>query len=74
MCVLWQYKIQYIDYGNLEEVGGGSLVELPAGLAAQSPLAFKVVLHQTRAKDLSDKQVPTDVCKALYIDQQPDLL
>ncbi|XP_052776384.1 serine/threonine-protein kinase 31-like [Mya arenaria] len=51
-----KYKIQYIDYGNIEEVGAGSLVEIPASLSSFRPLATKIVLHNTRAKDLSDKQ------------------
>lgn len=52
-----QYKIQYIDYGNVEEVSASSLVELPAALSSIKRLAIKVMLHNTRAKDLSDKQV-----------------
>ncbi|WAQ96046.1 STK31-like protein [Mya arenaria] len=56
LLIVALYKIQYIDYGNIEEVGAGSLVEIPASLSSFRPLATKIVLHNTRAKDLSDKQ------------------
>ncbi|KAL4239766.1 RNA catabolic process [Mactra antiquata] len=51
-----QFKIQYIDYGNSEEVSLQSLIEIPANIANIKGLAIKVQLHNTRAKDISDKQ------------------
>ncbi|KAL3877743.1 hypothetical protein ACJMK2_035406, partial [Sinanodonta woodiana] len=51
-----RFKIQYIDYGNTEEVLSGSLVEIPNNLACIPGLAEKVVLNNTRPKDLSDKK------------------
>ncbi|XP_053392636.1 serine/threonine-protein kinase 31-like isoform X2 [Mercenaria mercenaria] len=51
-----KYKIQYIDYGNTEEVAISSLVELAPNVANVKGLACKIQLHNTRAKDLSDKQ------------------
>ena len=52
-----QYKIQYIDYGNVEEVTSSALVEIPSNLANLKGMASKIMLHNTRAKDLSDKMV-----------------
>ncbi|KAK3605443.1 hypothetical protein CHS0354_007526 [Potamilus streckersoni] len=51
-----RFKIQYIDYGNTEEVLSGSLVEIPHNLACIPGLAEKVILNNTRPKDLSDKK------------------
>ncbi|XP_052262837.1 serine/threonine-protein kinase 31-like isoform X2 [Dreissena polymorpha] len=50
-----KYKIQYIDYGNVEEVTSSALVEIPSNLASLRGMASKIMLHNTRAKDLSDK-------------------
>ncbi|KAJ8319001.1 hypothetical protein KUTeg_004092 [Tegillarca granosa] len=48
-------KVQYIDYGNTEEISIKSLVEIPPALSASKPLAHKIVFHNTRPKDLSDQ-------------------
>jgi len=60
-----QFKIQYVDYGNIEEVTAQSLVELPPGLANMKGLAIKIVMHNTRAKDISDKSV-SDLWEGVY--------
>ena len=54
---LFQFKIQYIDYGNTEEIALSGLVEIPQNIASIKGLAQKIVLHNILAKDLSDKQV-----------------
>ncbi|KAK6170857.1 hypothetical protein SNE40_019152 [Patella caerulea] len=46
-------KIQYIDYGNSEEIDPSSLVEIPQEITNYSPFAQKLVLHNLRSKDLS---------------------
>ena len=56
-CFLFQFKIQYIDYGNTEEIALSGLVEIPQNIASIKGLAQKIVLHNILAKDLSDKQV-----------------
>ncbi|BFZ03297.1 hypothetical protein BsWGS_06335 [Bradybaena similaris] len=38
-------KVQYIDFGNMEEVNPSNLVELPKSLTALPPCALKFVLH-----------------------------
>ncbi|XP_052059491.1 serine/threonine-protein kinase 31-like isoform X3 [Mytilus californianus] len=48
-------KVQYIDYGNTEEVKADHLVEIPQSLASVKPLATKLILHNCYAHDLSDQ-------------------
>ncbi|XP_063430634.1 serine/threonine-protein kinase 31-like isoform X2 [Mytilus trossulus] len=48
-------KVQYIDYGNTEEVKADHLVEIPPSLASVKPLATKLILHNCYAHDLSDQ-------------------
>lgn len=50
-------KVQYIDYGNTEEVKADHLVEIPPSLASVKPLATKLILHNCYAHDLSDQNV-----------------
>ena len=50
-------KVQYIDYGNTEEVKNENLVEIPQSIAAVKPLAQKLILHNCYANDLSDQNV-----------------
>ena len=57
LLFLFQFKIQYIDYGNTEEIALSGLVEIPQNIASIKGLAQKIVLHNILAKDLSDKQV-----------------
>ncbi|XP_069123904.1 serine/threonine-protein kinase 31-like isoform X2 [Argopecten irradians] len=47
-------KVQYIDYGNSEEISVNSLVEIPQTLASNKPLATKFVLHNTKANKFND--------------------
>ncbi|XP_060063477.1 serine/threonine-protein kinase 31-like [Ylistrum balloti] len=47
-------RVQYIDYGNSEEISVNSLVEIPQTLAANKPLATKFMLHNTRANKFND--------------------
>ncbi|XP_060586126.1 serine/threonine-protein kinase 31-like isoform X2 [Ruditapes philippinarum] len=68
-----KYKIQYIDYGNTEEVSSSSLVELAPSVASVKGLAFKVQLNNTRAKDLSDK-LGKQFLKALTDNQMGQLV
>ncbi|XP_062615435.1 serine/threonine-protein kinase 31-like isoform X2 [Saccostrea cucullata] len=48
-------KVQYIDYGNTEEIHANQLLEIPPTVAAHKPLAYKMVLHNTKAKDVTDQ-------------------
>ncbi|XP_061175538.1 serine/threonine-protein kinase 31-like isoform X2 [Saccostrea echinata] len=48
-------KVQYIDYGNTEEIHADQLLEIPPTVAAHKPLAYKIVLHNTKAKDVTDQ-------------------
>ncbi|KAL5019065.1 hypothetical protein ScPMuIL_004787 [Solemya velum] len=48
-------KVQYIDYGNTEEIDLNVLVEIPQNLAAIPSLSQKIVLHNTKAKDISNQ-------------------
>ncbi|KAL8593195.1 hypothetical protein ACOMHN_009850 [Nucella lapillus] len=41
-------KIQYVDYGNCEDVKFKEMVELPAELSSVKPFASKIMLHNTR--------------------------
>ncbi|XP_033750766.1 serine/threonine-protein kinase 31-like isoform X2 [Pecten maximus] len=47
-------KVQYIDYGNSEEISVNSLVEIPQTLASNKPLATKFMLHNTKANKFND--------------------
>ncbi|XP_070188248.1 serine/threonine-protein kinase 31-like isoform X2 [Littorina saxatilis] len=49
-------KVQYIDYGNCEEVSVKDLVELPVDMAAFKPFADKVMMHNTRFLPNKDKE------------------
>ncbi|XP_076452906.1 serine/threonine-protein kinase 31-like isoform X2 [Babylonia areolata] len=41
-------RIQYVDYGNSEEIWFKEMVELPVDIASLKPLAQKIMLHNTR--------------------------
>ncbi|XP_021374415.1 serine/threonine-protein kinase 31-like isoform X2 [Mizuhopecten yessoensis] len=47
-------KVQYIDYGNSEEISVNSLVDIPQTLASNKPLATKFILHNTKANKFND--------------------
>ncbi|XP_065922149.1 serine/threonine-protein kinase 31 isoform X2 [Magallana gigas] len=48
-------KVQYIDYGNTEEIQATGLLEIPPTVAAHKPLAYKLVLHNIMVKDVTDQ-------------------
>lgn len=48
VCCLLQIKVQYIDFGNFEDVNPQDLVELPAELTMPKPFATKILLHGVR--------------------------
>lgn len=49
--------MQYIDYGNTEEIQATGLQEIPPTVAAHKPLAYKLVLHNIMVKDVTDQNV-----------------
>ena len=49
--------MQYIDYGNTEEVNPASLVELPKSLTGRPPVAIKFMLHSLYTTSNHDKNV-----------------
>lgn len=49
--------MQYIDYGNTEEIQATGLLEIPPTVAAHKPLAYKIVLHNIMVKDVTDQNV-----------------
>lgn len=49
--------MQYIDYGNTEEIQATGLLEIPPTVAAHKPLAYKLVLHNIMVKDVTDQNV-----------------
>lgn len=53
----FQLKVQYIDYGNTEEIQATGLLEIPPTVAAHKPLAYKLVLHNIMVKDVTDQNV-----------------
>ncbi|XP_048761648.2 serine/threonine-protein kinase 31-like isoform X3 [Ostrea edulis] len=48
-------KVQYIDFGNTEEIQASALLEIPPTVASHKPMAYKIVLHNTKAKDVTDQ-------------------
>ncbi|XP_025097157.1 serine/threonine-protein kinase 31-like isoform X3 [Pomacea canaliculata] len=49
-------KVQYIDFGNCEEVNPKDLVELPDDLTTPKPCAIKIVLHNIRYNIAKEKE------------------
>ena len=50
-------KIQYIDFGNCEDVIMKDMVELPGDLTCIRPHAQKVMLHNTRFVGAKEREV-----------------
>ena len=53
----FQIKVQYIDFGNTEELNPSKLVELPKSLVALPWCAIKIVLHSLWCNNSQDPVV-----------------
>lgn len=56
---LLKMKVQYIDYGNTEEIDINALVEIPQNLGVHPHMSHKLMLHNTKAKDITSQNVST---------------
>nr|KAG5714655.1 hypothetical protein BaRGS_000143 [Batillaria attramentaria] len=69
-----QVKVQYIDFGNSEEVNPKDLVELPEELTMPKPFAMKIMFHNVRYIHSKEKEATAflkEVTEGNYVTVTP---